>query len=191
MTVLWVGAALAAAWFVWPSSLGGCTTLTIVSGHSMEPTYYTGDLVVSRCGSPRVGDVVVYEPPGYQGARVIHRLVGGDGNAGWQVRGDNNGWFDPFSPTDRDVVGVARVHVPKVGLAAGLVTKPAVWGSLLVLALALVVWPRADDEDDEDDETGEDDEAAPAGRAAAHDGADRGDVDGAHRRTDAVASASR
>jgi signal peptidase len=154
LQVLFYAAVAVAGWLVWPTSLGGCTTLTVVSGHSMEPTYLTGDLVVSRCGTPQVGDVVVYEPEGYGGARVIHRLVGGDGTSGWQVQGDNNSWVDPFSPTDDDVVGIARVHVPKVGLLGRSVMSPLVWASLIVIAVGLLVWPRGkdDDEDDEDDE---------------------------------------
>ncbi|MBO9553032.1 S24/S26 family peptidase [Cellulomonas sp.] len=149
LQVLFYGAVVVAGWLVWPTSLGGCTTLTVVSGHSMEPTYYTGDLVVSRCATPQVGDVVVYEPEGYGGARVIHRLVGGDGTHGWQVQGDNNSWLDPFSPTDADVVGVARLHVPRVGLLGRAVMSPLVWGSLIVIAIGLLVWPRGDDDDDE------------------------------------------
>src|ERR1700694_3500365 len=62
------------AFFVWPSSLGGCTTMTVVSGHSMQPTYQTGDLIVARCGTPKVGDIVIYQPPGLDArALVIHR----------------------------------------------------------------------------------------------------------------------
>lgn len=161
---LWVAVA-SAAWFVWPTSLGGCTTLTIVSGHSMEPTYYTGDLVVTRCGQPKVGDIVVYTPPEL-GGRIIHRLISGDGQTGWQVKGDNNSWVDPFIPTNHDVLGIARLHVPKIGLFAKLVTTPYVWASLIVLALALLAWPRDDDEDgertaDDDDATGDVD-VAPA-----------------------------
>src|SRR3954470_12606918 len=95
----WLAVAFVAAWFLWPTSLGGCTTLTIVSGHSMEPTYLTGDLVVSRCGEPAVGEIVVYQPHELGGARIIHRVIGGDGS-GWQIQGDNNGWVDPFSPTN-------------------------------------------------------------------------------------------
>jgi len=152
LQVLFYGAVVVAGWLVWPTSLGGCTTLTVVSGHSMEPTYVTGDLVVSRCGDPQVGDVVVYEPEGYGGARVIHRLIGGNGTAGWQVQGDNNSWIDPFSPTNDDVVGIARVHVPKVGLVGRSVMSPLVWGSLIVIAIGLFVWPRG--KDDEDDEAG-------------------------------------
>ena len=57
--VIFTAIAFVVAYFTWPTSLGGCTTLTIVSGHSMEPTYYTNDIVVSRCGSPEVGDIAV------------------------------------------------------------------------------------------------------------------------------------
>ncbi len=150
------------AWLLWPTSLGGCTTLTIVSGHSMEPTYYTGDLVVARCGQAAVGDVVVYEPPELGGGRIIHRLVGGDGRSGWQAQGDNNSWVDPFVPADDDVLGIARVHVPKLGMVATALATPYVWVSLIILALAILVWPRDDEADDEDaDETddGHDDAA--------------------------------
>lgn len=146
---LWVVGALLAGWLLWPSSLGGCTTLTIVAGESMEPTYSTGDLVVSRCGAPEVGDVVVYQPPGIDGARVIHRIVDGDGTGGWTVQGDNNGFLDPWTPTDDDVLGAAVLHVPWVGRVAAILLSPFTWVSLLVVALAVVVWPgRADGSDD-------------------------------------------
>ena len=153
--VSWVAVATV-AWLLWPTSLGGCTTLTIVSGRSMEPTYHTGDLVVARCGSPAVGDIVVYQPPELGGGRIIHRLVGGDGEAGWQAQGDNNSWVDPFTPTDADVLGISRVHVPKLGMFATVFATPYVWISLIVLALAILVWPRDDDEphDDEPAEPG-------------------------------------
>jgi signal peptidase len=139
-----------AAWLLWPTSLGGCTTLTIVSGHSMEPTYLTGDLIVSRCAEPSVGDIVVYQPHELGGARIIHRVVGGDAT-GWQIQGDNNDWVDPFSTTSDEVLGVAKVHVPKVGLAITAITSPWIWASLIVLGLAILVWPRDDDDTDDAD----------------------------------------
>lgn len=156
LTVLWVaGAVLAGSW-LWPSSLGGCTTLTIVSGHSMEPTYYTGDLVVARCGPVQVGDVVVYSPPDIAGARVIHRVVGGSAADGWVIQGDNNDFLDPWTPTAEDVHGSAVLHLPQIGTVASILLSPLTWISLLVVALAVVVWPgrpddRADDEADDDD----------------------------------------
>ncbi|KQY23185.1 hypothetical protein ASD16_11490 [Cellulomonas sp. Root485] len=145
---------IVAAILLWPTSLGGCTTLTIVSGHSMEPTYYTGDLVIARCGEPEVGDVVVYQPATLGGARIIHRIIGGDAD-GWEMKGDNNSWVDPFAPAGDEVLGVARIHLPKVGLAAALLTSPLLWLSLLVIALAIFTWPSATDEDDDDEDGGD------------------------------------
>jgi len=63
------------------------------------------------------------------------------------VRGDNNSWVDPFTPTDADVLGIARLHVPKLGMFARLFATPYVWVSLIVIALALLMWPRDDDGD--------------------------------------------
>ncbi|RMI06875.1 S24/S26 family peptidase, partial [Cellulomonas triticagri] len=134
-------------WFGWPSTLGGCTTLTIVSGHSMEPTYRTGDLVVSRCGVPEVGDVVVYSPPDSTNGRIIHRVAGGDAVDGWIIQGDNNDFLDPWRPHQADVHGIARLHLPGVGKIASILLDPWAWASLLVLAAGLLVWPSRPDEE--------------------------------------------
>lgn len=150
-SVAWVAGSLIAGWLLWPSSLGGCTTLTIVSGESMEPTYYTGDLVVSRCGPVEVGDVIVYNPPDVGGARVIHRIVDGNAEDGWVVQGDNNDFLDPWEPTGDDILGHEVLHVPHLGKVAGILVSPLTWISLLVVALAIVVWPGKPDEDDEED----------------------------------------
>lgn len=155
-----------ALWFVWPVQLGGCTTLTIVSGHSMEPTFYTGDLVVSRCADPAVGDVVVYATPETQGGRVIHRIVGGD-SSGWVLRGDNNPADDPFHPTDEQVLGSAVLHVPRVGTVLTSLANPVVWLSCVLIAAAFFLWPDKDPrgpaeaegprDDTADDDTADDD----------------------------------
>lgn len=147
-TLLLIVLAAVGCWFLWPSTLGGCTTFTIVSGHSMEPTYYTGDLVVSRCGTPEVGDVVVYQPADLGGSRVIHRVTGGDATSGWTVQGDNNPSADPWHPTD--VVGVAVLHVGGIGKLTTLLLNPLLWLSLIVLAGGLLLWPRAADDDADD-----------------------------------------
>lgn len=155
----WLVGSLIVGWLLWPSSLGGCTTLTIVSGESMEPTYHTGDLVVSRCGDVTVGDVVVYTPPDVGGARIIHRIVDGDGADGWILQGDNNDFLDPWEPTDENILGRAVLHLPQVGKFASILLSPLTWISLLVIALAIVVWP-ARDEGDDGDEGGDADEGA-------------------------------
>ena len=148
MSVVLYALAGVSAFLLWPTSLGGCTTLTIVSGHSMEPTYYTGDLVVARCATASVGDVIVYQPKDLGGARIIHRIVGGDATTGWTMKGDNNPSADPFNPGSSEVLGVARVYLPKIGLIARGLTSPFVWGSFILIAIGLFIWPRAEDSDD-------------------------------------------
>jgi len=158
LNILWFVGVVGAGVLLWPSSLGGCTTLTIVSGHSMEPTYYTGDLVISRCGPVEVGDVVVYSPPGIEGARVIHRIVDGSAD-GWIIQGDNNSFLDPWTPTAENIYGKALVHVDGVGKLASILISPLTWISLLVVAMAIVIWPnRAEDDKpaDEDDQRTDD-----------------------------------
>ncbi|SFF20245.1 signal peptidase, endoplasmic reticulum-type [Flavimobilis marinus] len=148
-------------YFFWPTTLGGCSTLTIVSGQSMEPTYYTGDLVWARCGEPQVGDVVVYEPEDTGGARVIHRIIGGDSDA-WVIQGDNNSFIDPWEPDNSQVVGIARLHIPNLGSIVYTLANPYIWISLFLLAGAIYLWPRTDDED------------APQAEGEGHDGQDAG-----------------
>ena len=164
-SIAWILGALTVGWFLWPSSLGGCTTLTIVSGKSMEPTYYTGDLVVSRCGPVEIGDVIVYRPPGIDGARVIHRIVGCDAEQWWLIQGDNNDFMDPWRPTQENILGSSVLHLPQVGKFAAILLSPLTWVSLLVVALAVVVWPGREREQDgeaDPDKGGEADPGSPS-----------------------------
>ncbi len=140
------------AWLLWPSSLGGGTTFILVSGHSMEPVYHPGDLLVARTGSPEVGDIVVYHPTGYGNAQVVHQIVGGDGVTGWDMKGINNSWHDPWNPTNDEVVGIVHVHLPRLGIATDVLLSPILWASVLLLALGLLLWPNSHSDDDEDDD---------------------------------------
>jgi len=129
---------------LWPARWGGCASLTIVSGHSMDGTYADGDLVVGRCGEPGVGDVVVYSPRSVDGL-IVHRVVGG-GPDGWVMRGDANEWLDPFRPTNDDVVGIVVLHVPGVAWLTRLARTPLVWLSVVLIGLGLLRGPvRRDD----------------------------------------------
>jgi signal peptidase len=126
---------LLGVWFVTlaPTAFGGPAAYIEVQGHSMDGTYATGDLVVTReHGTYAVGDVVAFRAGGGQ---VIHRITGGDGVRGYTLQGDNNPEPDPWHPTDVDVVGAAWLHLPQqahllqlpgepwfAGLSAGLVT---------------------------------------------------------------------
>jgi signal peptidase len=138
------------AWFLWPATLGGSTTFIIVNGHSMEPKYLPGDLLVARKGVPAVGDIVVYRPGAqYGNAKVVHQIIGGDGVAGWEMKGINNAFVDQWHPTNAQIVGLVVVHFPSLGAFGVVLLSPYVWGALLAIAIALMLWPSRDDDDDD------------------------------------------
>jgi len=149
----WVTCALlvALALACWPQKYGGTTSVTIVAGQSMEPTYRSGDLLLTRERSYEVGDAVVYVVPHDQpgaGHRVVHRLVGGDGDTGWVTQGDNNAQADIWTPRDADVVGEVVVHVPKAGFLLVLLRSPLTWALAGAVTVGRLLWPSGDDRED-------------------------------------------
>ena len=139
--------------FVWPALLGGSMTYVVISGPSMEPTYTSGDFVAARAqASYETGDIVVFSTGN---GNVIHRIVGGDGEAGYMTQGDNNPETDQWTPTDDEVLGEAALHVPGVGdavmlLRHVLITPPFPYLLAAFLFLVIVMGedkkkPRLDD----------------------------------------------
>ena len=146
LTAVALTAALVAAWVVFlrPVSLGGPADYVIVSGHSMEPTFRTGDVVVSlRRHAYRRGDVVVYRVPAGEtaaGDRVIHRIVGGSAETGFLMKGDNKNGVDPWRPTSKDVVGKEILRIPDAGQGLLFLRTPlgvALIAGLTTLLVAL------------------------------------------------------
>jgi len=132
---------------LWPAQLGGLTGLTVVNGHSMEPTYVTDDLIVSmRQPHYHVGDIVSYEVPAGQngaGGRVIHRIVSVqtvDGAMVYGTRGDNNPQADPWVIGDADVLGRAVLRLPGVGIALTPDGAPIVLAVALGAVVTLLLW---------------------------------------------------
>jgi len=127
---------LVAAWalLLRPTALGGPATYVVVSGTSMQPTLWTGDLVVLRAAERYdVGDVVTYPvPEGSPGAGdlVIHRITGGDPDTGFTTRGDNRDRVDDWTPTAAQVRGREWLVVPHVGTALRSVGRPPVLAAL-------------------------------------------------------------
>ena len=155
--VIWIIVAID-AWYLWPTQLGGSTSIVIVSGSSMEPTFFGGDLVIARKMDPSVGDVIVYAPQGLGGSQIVHRITGGDAEDGWQMQGDNNNFVDPFTPQGDEIKGVVLVHYSNFGRVTVLLLNPMVWAFVLLAAIVLLLWYGDDCEDDDDD----DDDQAPA-----------------------------
>jgi len=148
----------AAAVLLWPAQWGGMVGLTIVSGHSMEPTYYTGDLVITwRHASYEPGDVVSYTVPADQpgaGGHVIHRVATaeqlGSGELGYTTVGDNNPAADQWTLTADDIAGTAVVHVPGLGRFLGPAVLPILVAGALGGIVTVMLWPsRSTDEDDD------------------------------------------
>jgi len=127
-----------------PQQLGGPADYVMVRGHSMLPTFRSGDLViVKRRPSYAVGDVVAYQvPKGDLGAGlvVIHRIVGGSPDEGFVTRGDNNATDDDWRPHPEDVLGTPAVRIPMLGGVLGFFHAPlplACLGGAIAFAL---VW---------------------------------------------------
>lgn len=126
-----------------PGMLGGPAAYVRVSGESMEPGLRTGDVVVTRRRATyAVGDVVAYRVPAGdpgEGHVVIHRIVGGDGRAGYRLRGDNRDEDDLWRPRDGDVLGEQRVRLPGLAWLASLVLSPPGLGLLAAFAAFILV----------------------------------------------------
>ena len=114
--------------FLRPVAWGGRASMVMVTGQSMEPTYWTGDLVITlRSDGYGVGDVIGYHAPvGDDPANaplVIHRVLS-RGSEGFLTQGDNNPARDPWTVPDELVVGRAWLHVPGAGRWLGWLRQP-------------------------------------------------------------------
>lgn len=123
--------ALLAGWwtFLRPSSMGGPLTIITVTGESMEPGLHTGDVAVMyHRDSYDVGDVVAFRSTtpdaSGKGPYVIHRIAGGNGEDGFLMRGDNNDWDDPWTPTADEVAGEMQYSLSNVGAAMRWISQP-------------------------------------------------------------------
>jgi signal peptidase I len=141
--------ALLALWLMWPTTLGGDVAYIQVNGHSMDGTYRSGDLVVVRAQSHyAVGDIIAYRIPKGDfaaGAKVIHRIIGGNGIKGFITQGDNKPSPDDWHPKNADVVGHAWLHVAGVGTWFSRLAAPLPLGALCAgLTMVTMLFPRRD-----------------------------------------------
>lgn len=136
---------LLGTWWFWlrPEALGGSTSLVTVTGASMEPGMHTGDLAVVRKNDDYAhGDVIAFRVPkddGSRGSVVIHRIVDGDPETGFRMRGDNNDFYDPWRPRTEDVTGELLLHVPGAGRVVMTLADPLVAGAVFAALTAFVI----------------------------------------------------
>jgi signal peptidase I len=126
----------------WPVQLGGRFGLVVVSGHSMDGTYRTGDLLMTwRHSAYDVGDIAVYRIPDAgpaHGLRVVHRIVGHT-DGGFLMRGDNRTSNDIWHPSRHDVVGSPVLRLPGGGLALRWLFNPLALAMLCAGCVFLLV----------------------------------------------------
>jgi len=121
-----VGALVVLLLALWSTLLQQPLFFVAIRSGSMSPLLQTGDLalaVPAALHEPQRGDVVLFRSP--VGLWIVHRIVGGDGEAGFYTRGDAN------PATDQEGSGI-----PRVALSSIVATVPAPNGLPLKLPLA-------------------------------------------------------
>jgi signal peptidase I len=127
-----LGMAAIGAWAVMTDRL----SYVVTDGTSMNPVYYTGDLVfVAKVDSYHAGQIVAYHGQS-PGQRVLHRIIGGNGSTGFVMKGDNNQSIDPLKPTAAEMIGHAVLHLPHGGIWLKPFLGPSGLGMLSFLVIS-------------------------------------------------------
>jgi len=120
-------------------NISGAIKSQIVLTASMSPTINPGDMVISTSPervAPEVGDVVVYSGKRFDCTKVAsfaHRIIAGNGQTGFTVKGDNNPSADTQQPVLSEIEGVVLVTIPFVGQ----LLNPQIFVLLLLCAFGL------------------------------------------------------
>ena len=121
-------------------SFTGNVKARIVLTGSMAPAINTGDVIVTMPiakKAPQIDDVIAYQAKRFNGENVAvfsHRIIGGDIENGFIVKGDANKSPDPQKPTAEDILGVVFFVIPFIG---NLLTPKALF---LLLPCAFGLW---------------------------------------------------
>lgn len=121
-------------------SYSGAVKARVVLTGSMAPAIDAGDIIITvppTNRQPVKGDVVAYQGRRFDGSQVgvfSHRIIGGDLNAGFIVKGDANPSPDVQRPKLNDITGIVVLVIPFIGRLLAPRT-------LLVLApIAIGIW---------------------------------------------------
>jgi signal peptidase len=121
-------------------SFTGNVKARIVLTGSMAPAINVGDVIVTvpiTQKTPQIDDVIAYQAKRFNGENVAvfsHRIIGGDIENGFIVKGDANKSPDPQKPKAADILGVVLFTIPFVG---NLLTPKALF---LLLPCAFGLW---------------------------------------------------
>ena len=102
-------------------SFTGNVKARIVLTGSMEPAISVGDVIVTvpiTQKEPKIGDVIAYQAKRFNGENVAvfsHRIIDGDIENGFVMKGDANKSPDPQKPKAADILGVVLFTIPFIG----------------------------------------------------------------------------
>ena len=121
-------------------SFTGNVKARIVLTGSMAPAINIGDVILTlpiTSKTPQIDDVIAYQAKRFNGENVAvfsHRIIDGDIENGFIVKGDANKSPDPQKPTAEDILGVVFFVIPFIG---NLLTPKALF---LLLPCAFGLW---------------------------------------------------
>jgi len=124
-------------------SFTGTLKARIVLTGSMQPAISAGDVIITTSTehrTPKKGDIVAYTARRFNGAAVAtisHRIVGGNAQDGFLVKGDSNPSPDVQHPKLGDISGVVILIIPFIGNLltpkALFLIVPSIFGFWLIL----------------------------------------------------------
>lgn len=125
-------------------STTGFVKARVVLTGSMAPAINPGDVVISAPPSrlaPEVGEVATYTGRRFSGEVVglfTHRIIGGDAETGFIMKGDANAAPDVQRPKINDINGVVFFVIPFIGYLLSVKTLA------LLIPLIIGIWFIAD-----------------------------------------------
>jgi signal peptidase I len=124
-------------------SFQGSVKARVVLTGSMAPTINPGDVILTTPPSniePKIGSIVAYVGRRFDGTAVgvfSHRIIGGNAQTGFIVKGDNNPDPDTQQPKIPDITGVVIFVIPLIGKfltpKALMVIIPLIFGLWLII----------------------------------------------------------
>lgn len=124
-------------------SFSGSVKARVVLTGSMTPTINPGDVILTTPTStitPKVGSIVAYVGRRFDGTAVgvfSHRIIGGDAETGFIVKGDSNPAPDTQKPKIPDITGVVIFVIPYIGKfltpKALMIIIPLIFGLWLII----------------------------------------------------------
>ncbi len=171
---------IALLFLAWPLAWGGLFSYTVVSGNSMEPTYQTGDVVMTyRTSDYQVGEIIVYTVTfDDKTGAIIHRIIEVLPDGTYRTKGDNNDFADPWVAEPQNIRGEVIAVFPQAYKVIGLIRSPLFWILPIGVMVAFFLWPAPAAAIPPDGEGGEPEEREGGGPSEDPDGLGPTDTDG-------------